>query len=544
MLKQLTLKNFVLVDALDIDFESGLTTITGESGAGKSILLNALGLLLGERARTDVIRPGKDKADVSAEFDLSDLPALAQRLTDDELMTEDDPACLVRRVVSAQGRSRAFINGVPVTTQYLRELGEDLVDIHGQNEHQRLANRSMQLSLLDDYAGLGKAATSVAAAYRTWQEALERMATLQESLAAAEDRKSLLTYQLEELDEFGLAEDEFDQLATDHKRLSSAHTTLASLEKALFTLEELDTLRQSAREVAELDDEHADLKSAQATLSAALGLLDDASRDLRHYQDQISVDPGQLALVEERLNTAQDLARKHRIDPGSLARHAATLREELDAIESDNSALAEATEAAAGAEASFRKGAKALSGKRRKAAPAFAKAVSHYMKTLGIKDGQFDLSFSDGEGENGIDRIEFVVTTNPNFPPAPLTQIASGGEQTRIALAIQIVAAENSALPCLILDEADVGVGGTTADTVGRILRELGHHTQVICITHAPQVAALGNHHIRVVKDGDNTNIHPLDADHRIEELARMLAGSDITDETRTYAQTLLNEAS
>ncbi len=544
MLKQLTLKNFVLVDALDIDFESGLTTITGESGAGKSILLNALGLLLGERARTDVIRPGRDKADVSAEFDLTDLPALAQRLAADELVANDDPTCLVRRVVSAQGRSRAFINGVPVTTQYLRDLGEDLVDVHGQNEHQRLASRTMQLGLLDDYAGLSKPAAAVGAAYRKWQQALERMAALRESLAAAEDRQSLLTYQLEELDEFSLAEGEFDQLALDHKRLSSAHTTLASLDKALYTLEELDALRQSAREVADLDDEHADLKSAQATLSAALGLLDDASRDLRHYQDQVSVDPGQLALVEERLNTAQDLARKHRIDPGELANYAATLREALGAIEADNSALAEVTEEASRAQASFEKSAQTLSGKRKKAAPKFAKAVTRYMQTLGIKDGQFDLSFSDGEGEFGIDRVEFMVTTNPSFPAGPLTQIASGGEQTRIALAIQIVAAQNSALPCLILDEADVGVGGTTADTVGRILRELGNHTQVICITHAPQVAALGNHHIRVVKDGDNTNIHPLDADLRIEELARMLAGADITDETRTYAQTLLNEAS
>ena len=544
MLTQLTLKNFVLVDALDISFDGGLTTITGESGAGKSILLNALGLLLGERARTEVIRPGQDKADVSAEFDLTELPRLMTRLTEDELLESGDTRCLVRRVVSSQGRSRAFINGVPVTTQYLRELGEYLVDVHGQNEHQRLADRGVQLALLDDYGRLDKAAADVARLYRTWQDELARMQALAANEAAAADRKSLLTYQLEELEAFNLAAGEFEALESEHKRLSQAHATLASLDKARYALEELDSLRQSAREIDGIDDDHADLRSAQATLQSALGLLDDASRDLRHYQDQIVINPEQLELVEARLNTAQDLARKHRIDATALPEHTVRLREELDGIDADASELTELAEAVEKHAQAFAKKAQTLSNKRRKIAPKFAAAVSDYMQTLGIKDGGFHVEFSDGEGEHGIDRVEFFVKTNPNFPPGPLTQIASGGEQTRIALSIQIVAAQNSALPCLILDEADVGVGGTTADTVGRILRELGSHTQVICITHAPQVAALGNHHFRVVKEGDNTNIHTLDEQLRVEELARMLAGADITDETRSYAQTLLKAAS
>ncbi len=543
MLTQLTLKNFVLVDALDISFDGGLTTITGESGAGKSILLNALGLLLGERARTEVIRPGADKADVSAEFDLTELPRLMARLTEDELQEADETHCLVRRVVSSQGRSRAFINGTPVTTQYLRELGEGLVDVHGQNEHQRLTDRNVQLALLDDYAGLAKSAAQVGALYHAWQSELARMQALLDNEAAAADRKSLLTYQLEELETFNLGDAEFATLEAEHKRLSQAHATLASLDKALFTLDELDALRQSAREIESIDDKHADLEAGQATLQSALGLLDDAARDLRHYQDQIVVDPEQLNLVEERLNTAQDLARKHRVDANELPHHTQRLRAELDGIDADASELTELESAVAKHAEAFAKKAQTLSNKRRKAAPGFATAVSHYMQTLGIKDGGFHLEFSEGEGEQGIDRVEFFVKTNPNFPAGPLTQIASGGEQTRIALAIQIVAAETSALPCLILDEADVGVGGTTADTVGRILRELGNHTQVICITHAPQVAALGNHHFRVVKEGDNTDIHTLDDNLRIEELARMLAGADITDETRTYAQTLLNAA-
>ena len=544
MLKQLTLQNFVLVDALDIDFQPGLTTITGESGAGKSILLNALGLLLGERARTEVIRPGAEKADVCAEFDLSKLKPICAQLEADELTGEDPQHCLVRRVVSANGRSRAFINGVPVTSQYLRALGEGLVDIHGQNEHQRLADRHTQRMLLDDYAGTNKLAAQVAGLYRDWQKGLVVINDLEESLTAAADRRSLLTYQLEELDEFALGDGEFTHLERDHKRLNQANDTLTKLQESLACLDELDALRASARHIEAIDDTHPSLKAAQESLGAALNMLDDAQHDLRHYEDQVIVDPEALQQIEQRLNTAQDLARKHRVSPEELAAHVEKLREELSSIDANQGNLAELREKADDDHAAFVKQAKALSNKRRKAAPRFAKAVSGYMRQLGITSGSFEVSFSDTESEHGLDRVEFFVTTNPSFSAGPLTQIASGGEQTRIALSIQIVAAQNSALPCLILDEADVGVGGTTADTVGRILRDLGEHTQVLCVTHAPQVAALGNNHYRVVKQGDSTDIHQLQDDLRVDELARMLAGADITDKTRDYAQSLLEEAS
>lgn len=543
MLKQLTLKNFVLVESLDIDFNTGLTTITGESGAGKSILLNALGLLLGERSRTEVIRPGADKADVSAEFDLSDLPAVRAQLSDLELEEGEAEHCLFRRVVAQNGRSRAFINGVPVNTQVLRNLGEQLVDIHGQNEHLRLANRLTQLAMLDDYAGLGKSAGDAANLYRAWQADLAQIEALKGNLDTAADRQELLTYQLTELDELNLQPDEFAALESEHKRLGQAQHTLERLQQALQSLDAIDELRHSVREIGSIDDQHRDLTAGQDNLNAALGLLDDASRDLRHYQDAVIVDPEALTLVETRLNTVQDLARKHRVNPEQLTAHTEQLRDELQAIDADSSSLDELTAQAKARYEAFLKKAKSLSTKRRKAAPKFASAVSHYMQQLGISGGAFEVAFEEGISEHGLDRIEFNVTTNPNFPAAPLTQIASGGEQTRIGLAIQIVAAENSALPCLILDEADVGVGGTTADTVGRILRDLGKHTQVICVTHAPQVAALGNNHYRVIKQGDNTDIHTLDAERRIEELARMLAGADITQKTREYAQTLLQDA-
>jgi len=543
MLKQLTLKNFVLVESLDIGFNAGLTTITGESGAGKSILLNALGLLLGERARTEVIRPGTDKADVSAEFDLANLPAVQAQLSQDELNVEEPEQCLVRRVVSSQGRSRAFVNGIPVTTAYLKNLGEQLVDIHGQNEHLRLANRTTQLAMLDDYASLAKPAGEVVSLYRTWQSNVAHMRSLSETLSAASDRKDLLTYQLQELDEFAAQAGEFAELAQEHKRMSQAHNTLASLLSAQQNLEELDNLRQSIREIEAIEDKQSDLQSAQANLQAALGLLDDATRDLRHYEEQVVLDPQALNLIEHRLNTFQDLARKHRVGPELLDEHTAALHAELNALDADGSALEVLRAEIQVQEDAFTKKATTLSNKRKKSAPKFAKAVSDYMQQLGIKQGAFAVVFETGLGELGLDRIEFHVTTNPSFPAGPLTQIASGGEQTRIGLSIQIVAAQNSALPCLVLDEADVGVGGTTADTVGRILRDLGQHTQVLCVTHAPQVAALGNTHYRVVKQGDNTNIHPVEDEHRVEELARMLAGADITDKTRDYAQTLLQDA-
>lgn len=543
MLKNLTLKNFVLVEALDISFREGLTTITGESGAGKSILLSALGLLLGERARTEVIRPGASKADVSAEFDLTHLSDLQRQLAADELVDDDPAICIIRRVVSEQGRSRGFVNGIPVTTQYLRALGDQLVDIHGQNEHLRLTERATQLAMLDDYAECADKRAKVRTSYNLWQDTLLQIATLRAKHDAAADRQDLLTYQLSELQELNLQTDEFAQLQQQHKALANAAATLQLLQGALQHIDDADALRAVSGVIHQIDYQHELLQSAQANLDTALGLLDDAGRDLRHLQDQVVVDPGALELVESRLNSVQDLARKHRITPEELVAHTERLEEELAHFDQDTGTLAALQAAVDEQYANYRRHAESLSKKRRKAAPRFADAVTTYMQQLGITAGQFSLEFSDAQNDLGIDQVEFQVSTNPDFPVGGLAQIASGGEQTRIALSIQIVAAQKSQLPCLILDEADVGVGGTTADTVGRILRALGQHTQVICVTHAPQVAALGNSHLRVVKQGNHTDIQSLDNDHRIEELARMLAGADINDKTREYAHTLLQAA-
>jgi DNA repair protein RecN (Recombination protein N) len=345
------------------------------------------------------------------------------------------------------------------------------------------------------------------------------------------------------MDELALTEGEYEKLEVDQRRLAQAQNTLALLHEAETSLEQLDAIRRAVVDLEQIADDHKILASARANLSDALGLLDDAAHDLRHYRDQVIVDPGALADADERLSSVLSLARKHRIEPTGVYQLTQTLADELNNINQDEETLIELVEQAEQLKASFLKIATKLSNARHKAAPKFAKEVSSYMTKLGIPAGKFDIGFEPAENNMGIDKVEFLVTTNPNFAAGPLQQIASGGEQTRISLSIQLVTAATSNLPCLILDEADVGVGGTTADMVGRILRDLGSHTQVICITHAPQVAALGNQHMLVAKHNDETAIAALDAGQRVDELARMLAGADITDKTTAYATALLKEA-
>jgi DNA repair protein RecN (Recombination protein N) len=543
MLKQLTIQNYVLVEHLDISFSNGLTTITGESGAGKSILLGAVNLLLGERARSDTVRPGANKADISAEFAIHAGSALQQKLVKDELIDPDAEDCLLRRVISAEGRSRAFVNAVPVTLNYLKEIGDALVEIQGQNEHQRLADRNVQRALLDDYANQGAQSAKVKNLFQICKATEQRIQQLQDRVATQDDRKELLSYQLQEFNAADLQIGELEQLEQEQKRLAQAQQILASLNQAQADLEALDNLRSTARTVAEIDDEHPQLNASKETLTAALSLLDDAGRDLRHYQEQVVVDPQALADIDARLQLIFDLARKHRVQPEQLVEHAEILAAELAGMTTDSSELDELLAAQEQEHQAFIREAQKLSKARRKHSKPFCQAVEQYMHALGIAQGALSLVFHDHQSEHGLEQPELHVTTNEKFAPGPLNRIASGGEQTRISLAIQIVAAANSALPCLVLDEADVGVGGTTADMVGRILRDLAVHTQVICVTHAPQVAALGQSHMRVSKSGDHTDIQPLSHSDRVEELARMLAGADVNAKARDYAQELLSQA-
>lgn len=544
MLRQLTVNDVALVTHLDLNLAPGLTVLTGESGAGKSILLSALGLVLGARANTETIRPGAERADVSAEFDLS-LNADVTSLLDSYELQDPDSShrCLLRRVVTREGRSRAFVNGTPVTLGVLRELASGLVDIHGQDQSYRLAEGDTQRRLLDDYGCKNKDLELARSSYRQWQSAKSQATKLEQQISANEDRAALLRYQLDELETLALGKDEFAQTDSDFRRLAQGRELRQALEQALEGLAD-SKIGDVNRVLRGIKDEQPALAAARDLISSADDLLADAQAELRQYGESLTVDAEQVAALETRLSDIHAMARKHKVAPEVLEAHIMSLTEELTAQDTDRSEYEAAAASTSKARATFETAAKTLTKQRKKAATQFAKGASDIMQTLGIKGGELQVVFHKVESEYGMEAVELMVVTNPKYPAGPLAKIASGGEQARISLAISIIAAEKTALPCLVLDEADVGVGGTTADVIGRLLRNLASHTQVLCITHAPQVAALGEHHLRVHKDTDQaTQIDKLTPAKRVEELARMLAGADVTSKSRAYAKTLLAEA-
>ena len=544
MLKQLTVQNFIIVNHLNIDFEKGLTTITGESGAGKSILLGALNLILGQRSSADMVRPGASHANITAEFELGEMHQSRNILEDAGIPLDEQTGCLIRRTISADGGSKAFINETPVTLRFLQETTGTLINICDQNENQNLTETSSQVAFLDNYAGAADTATSTRELYKNWQQMLKRVDELEQTNQRETDRKELLNYQLNELRSLSLLENEFEQVETEHRRLSNSKELIDSTENVLQVISRLEELRQSNAKIAGINDSSPHLDSAKENLSSALSLIDDAERDLKKYQDQVVVDPDHLDQLESRLSAILTTAKKHRVEPGEVHSHTQRLEDSLDSIKDLEIELTQLRKSSEELEQKFLEESKKLSKRRRQYSDQFCADVGAHMSALGINNGRLSINFKEHVSIHGIETAEFKVQTNPKFEPAPLKKVASGGEQTRIFLSIQIVAAKTTQLPSLILDEADVGVGGTTADTIGRLLLDLGANTQVICITHAPQVAAIGQSHMRVVKEDSEATIESLDYDMRIEELARMLAGSGITEKTRDYANTLLKEAS
>jgi DNA repair protein RecN (Recombination protein N) len=547
MLSRLTVSDYALVKSVDIVFERGLTVLTGESGAGKSILLGALGLALGDRATTSAIRPGAERSDVVAEFDLAGNDVAAGYLSGRGLDDPDRPQrCVLRRIITREGRSRAFINGAPVTLSDLNELATVLIDLHGQNEHQSLLRRNVQLDLLDHYGGTERLAADVRGAYRDWRDAAARERELEAAAAQNRDRHALLTYQLGEFDELGVAPGEYTTLFERFRRLSKRQDTAQRIGAAIDALSGDDgvDLHRIAASLDSIDDAHPCLASARDLLSTALTHLDECSSELRRYVDALAAEPDDLGMLEARLERLTELARKHRVRPELLAEHAAGVAAECRALTAASDDIDAARRTAGDAEARYRQAAGKLSATRRRAAPKFARAVSKHLSDLGISGGSLQLEFSEAEQEAGLETVEYHVVTNPKYPAAPLAKIASGGERSRISLAIQVVAAEKSKLPALVLDEADVGISGTTADVVGRLLRRIASHTQVLCVTHAPQVTARGQHHLRISKTTEyDTVVDVLDSAGRINELARMLGGQDITAKTLEYAEELISAA-
>ena len=544
MLKQLTVQNFIIVNHLNIDFEKGLTTITGESGAGKSILLGALNLILGQRSSADMVRPGASHANITAEFEFGEMHQSRKILEDAGFSLDQQTRCLIRRTISADGGSKAFVNETPVTLRFLQETTSTLINICDQNENQNLTETSSQMAFLDNYAGAANTASSTRELYKNWQQMLKRVDELEQTNQRETDRKELLNYQLDELRSLSLLENEFEQVETEHRRLSNSKELIDSTENVLEVISRLEELRQSNAKISGINDSSPHLDSAKENLSSALSLIDDAERDLKKYQDQIVVDPNYLSQLESRLSAILTTAKKHRIEPSEIHSHTQRLEDSLDSIKDLEIELNQLRKSSEELEQKFLEESRKLSKRRRQYSDQFCEDVGAHMSALGISNGSLSISFKEHVSIHGIETAEFKVQTNPKFEPASLKKVASGGEQTRIFLSIQIVAAKTTQLPSLILDEADVGVGGTTADTIGRLLLDLGANTQVICITHAPQVAAIGQSHMRVVKEDSEATIENLDYDMRVEELARMLAGSGITEKTRDYANTLLKEAS
>lgn len=558
MLRHLSVQNYALVQTLDIEFSAGLSVITGESGAGKSILLGALGLVLGERADSKSVRPGASKTEVSAEFNISHNTQARAFLDAAELTDTDEPGrCLLRRVISAEGRSRAFINGATVTLKDLRNLCTSLINIHAQDEHMALLQKDVQLNLLDAYGVDAVLLAEVHNSYANWQDTKSRRAQLQQRLEASKDRQALISYQVEELDALALEPGEYEDIDVHHRRLARADDLQASLSSLLGLLDTgdetsdaatsiLDQVRKLCAGLAAVEevgkDRDAHLNTARELVQNALDFLEEANTELGRYLDGLTPDPEKLNELEERIATINALSRKHRVRPELLADLHVALQGELASASIDESEFEALAQEEVALENTFLQVARTLQGVRKKAAGTFSETVSTHMQHLGIKGGLLDIRFSEQLSARGLDAVEYMVVTNPKYPAAPLSRVASGGERTRISLAIQVVAAEQTLLPTLVLDEADVGVGGKTSDILGRLLRKLAGNTQVLCVTHAPQVAALGHQHLVVAKtESQDSSIATLDKTERVEELARMLGGKDITTKTRQYAEELIS---
>jgi DNA repair protein RecN (Recombination protein N) len=550
MLRQLIVRDFALVRSLSVDFAPGFTVITGESGAGKSILLGALGMVTGDRADTGAIRPGAERSEVAAEFTLDGNTQAHAFLSERGLLDAEQPErCLLRRVVSREGRSRAFINGSPVTRQELTALTSSLIDIHGQHEHQLLLRADVQLALLDDYAGHAAEVTRLRQRYRAWQQHRRELEAMRARVAQAADRQALLEYQIAELEELGLTAGEFEALDARFRRLARSQDIQQQVGGALEALDgdeesPIGILQRWLRALAAIRDDHPALAAARELVQGALTHVDEAAHELRRYLEALTSDPAALASLETRIEQALSLARKHRARPEQLPELHATLAAELERIGIDREGLTAQEHGADALAGEYQAAAALLRAARRAAAAAFECQVSEHMHRLGITGGRLELAFGTHESETGLDTVEYRVVTNPKYPAAPLARVASGGERSRISLAIQVVAAERSRMPTLVLDEADVGIGGSVADVVGQLLRQIARQSQVLSVTHAPQVAALGEHHLSVEKDAEqDTLIAILDADARIGELARMLGGRKITDKTREYARELIAAA-
>jgi DNA repair protein RecN (Recombination protein N) len=552
MLRLLAIRDFVIVEKMDLEFGRGFTVLTGETGAGKSILVDALAMVLGERSDPGVVRHGARRAEIAAEFDVADVPAIESWLTENEL-AGDAGTCLLRRVIDASGRSRALVNGHACTLAQLRQTGEFLVDIHGQHVHQSLLRPAAQRHLLDAYGALEAQAARVAQNHRHWRELAARLRSVEQDAARLDSERDEVSHRVRELEALDVGDGEWAALQADHERLAHAASLLESVRMGVDLLADgevacLSQLALVSGRIAHAVEHDPGLSEVLDLLESARAEVQEAVHALRHYGERVDLDPARLVEVERRLEAIHDAARKYRVGPAELPDLLARSREQLEMLtdgldpESIRRHEAQAREA-------YECAARQLSGARQHWAPILSHKVTAAMQTLAMAGGRFEVvltALEDG-GAHGLEDIEFQVSAHAGLPARPLAKVASGGELSRVSLALQTATNEVANVPTLIFDEVDAGIGGGVAEIVGGLLRALGRKHQVMCVTHLPQVAAAGDTQWRVVKTqtdaGVASTVEILDGGDRVEEVARMLGGVRITAKTRSHAEEMLAQA-
>lgn len=552
MLLNLQIRDFAIVDSIDTAFAEGMTVLTGETGAGKSILVDALGLALGERGSSQLIREGGKRAEFCAEFDISAVAAAQAWLEDQALDANGE--CVLRRVINADGRSRAFVNGISVPLSQLKILGELLLDIHGQHFHQSLGHRKVQRDLVDHFGALLDERAATESSFAAWRSLHDRLQELRNAETDRTSRLELMSFQLQELELLALGPGELDDLLAERQKLQNSGRLVEGVGSALqhlFEAEAVDAhslIAQAARSLESLLHYDAALAPALELLNGAAIQVSEAADTLRRYSDSIDMDPKRRDWVEERIDSVQNVSRKHRVAAAELPDLVDKLRSDFDELSHAEQRGQELEQQVQTARSEFMKKARALSRARSAASVDFSSAVTKAMQGLGMPGGIFEVALEalDETAARpwGIDQIEFRISANPGQPLLPLAKIASGGELSRMSLAIQVIASDGSAIPTMVFDEVDSGVGGGVAEMVGRRLKELGATRQVLCVTHLPQVASLAHQHLRVSKVSDGkttrTRLQTLNEQERVEELARMLGGVEITKKTLAHAAEML----
>lgn len=554
MLQHLLIKDLAIVAHVDISFSSGMTVITGETGAGKSILLDALSLTLGERSDSQLVRPGAEKAEITATFDITSLPGAILWLNDLELNTDSTGTCIIRRILYANGRSRAFINGSPVTTQQLRLLGEYLVQIHGQHQHQLLLKPQEQLRLLDAFGQHDQMVSQVKTAFTAWEKLQLRKANLIASSTLEQAKIDLLQYQIAELEALGIGEKELENLYQEHDKLAHAQSYIQNCEHALALLENqedgnvIELLTKAQFTLRPLLQKLTALKNATDCLENAHIQLKEAILEINHFIEKLEINPIRLHEIENRLDKLHEMARKHKVEPGHLCQHYQQLLAQAQHLATLETTLVQLDQEIELAKEQYQYFADQLTPARQIAAKQLAKEVTQTVSQLAMPGAVFTvdlITHCDNQLHlGGNETVLFGISANPGHPPQPLHKVASGGELSRVSLALELILAKFLATPCLVFDEVDVGISGKVGALVGNALYHLGQSAQVLCITHLPQVAAFGDQHLQVTKhrleNSTQTQIQILTESQRIEEIAKMLGGIDVTTQARANAKQLL----